>query len=217
MNSGSRGGSTVSLAQAQEMFRRWKPEEFGWLKARILLIAKAKGEFHGDFLEGTELSERSIIGATVNSLVRSHLLVSTGEHRRSRTAAGHARRSYVYVLTVRGRSLMDQLAEVPREELPVRPESVRSQDHAGRQKSRRKIVRQEGALFEEGGYDDPKVEVSMDEQDVSLVRNVRPVDVPEFLDAVARWEPYLTDEEREYQERSPFRVDKPRPLSWDAE
>lgn len=223
MNSGSRGGRTASLAQAQEMFRRWKPEEYGWLKARILLIARQKGEFHGDHLEGTELTERSIIGATVNALVRAGLIRSTGEHRRSRTAAGHARRSYVYVLTEYGESVLVQLPRIPREELPVRPENVRSVDEGKRKKSRRKIIRGDHALFEgEQGYDAPTVPVEPDEQDVAA-RHARPIDMAEFLAGIAAWEPYMTDEDRaieaERLRTSPFlnRDAFHEGLSWDAE
>lgn len=204
------------------MFRTWKREEYGWLKARILLIARQKGEFHGDYLAATELTERSIIGACVGALVRAQLIRSTGEHRRSRTVAGHGRRSYVYELTARGISVLGRLPEVPREVLPVRPEHVRSVDHGSRKKSRRKISTQEGALFEEQGYDDPTIEVAVDEQDVALTRHHRPVDMGEFLAAIEAWEPYLTDEERAEQERrlasSPFlhREDHA-PLSWDAD
>lgn len=105
-NQGSRGGTTASLKEAERLYWKWRRDEYGWLSLRVLEIAYRTGEFHGDALEDVKLKERSIVGAVVNGLVRSSLLETTGEHRRSRTEASHGRRSYVYRLTPRGRSVI---------------------------------------------------------------------------------------------------------------
>lgn len=104
---GSRGGSTLSLAMAQTLFERWKVEEYGWLKARILLIAKKHDEYHADYLASVEMSQRNLIGASVSALTTQRLLRSTGEHRVGKTVASHGRRSYVYQLTKDGQRMVD--------------------------------------------------------------------------------------------------------------
>jgi uncharacterized low-complexity protein len=121
---GQRGGTTVSFEEAGALFQMWRAETWGWLKARIVVIARRRGEFHGDDLAGVELGERNIIGAVVNALVTSGWLESTGEHRAGRSAASHGRRSYVYRLTERGEQLADSVAHVERGRLPQRPERV---------------------------------------------------------------------------------------------
>lgn len=104
---GTRGGSTLSLGMAQALFERWKVEEYGWLKARILLIAKKHGEYHADHLATVEISQRNLIGASVNALSVQKLIRSTGEHRVGKTVASHGRRSYVYQLTEDGQRMVD--------------------------------------------------------------------------------------------------------------
>ena len=107
MNVGTRGGSpdVLSRGKAEELMREWKPDEFGHLQARIMLLA-ADG-FHGEQLEAVELSERNMIGAAVGGLVRQGLIRATGDHVASTSPASHRRRSYVYGLTGRGRDLLE--------------------------------------------------------------------------------------------------------------
>jgi len=99
---GSRGGTTISVEMAHALFERWKTEEYAWLKARILLIAKKHGEYHADYMATVEMTQRNLIGASVRALVASGLIASTGEHRTGQTVASHGRRSYVYRLTGSG-------------------------------------------------------------------------------------------------------------------
>lgn len=187
-NAGSRGGSVASLPQARKLFQKWKREEMGWLKARILYIAEQKGEFHGDDLEDVRLSERNLIGAVVNALARGHLIVSTGEHRRGSSEASHGRRSYVYVLTPLGRSICEAMRRVDSKTLPQRPSDVKPV-----------------SLFEQAQRE-PEVEV--DQLDVTARTPPKPVDMEEFNAAIAAWKPYVPPQ-REPEEDATLR--------WDAE
>jgi DNA-binding MarR family transcriptional regulator len=87
------------------LFQHWKRDEWGWLRIVILRIAYQRGEFHADHIAEQQLTERNMIGAAVNTLVRQGFLQSTGEHRKGHSAVSHGRRSYVYMLTDRGFSL----------------------------------------------------------------------------------------------------------------
>lgn len=102
---GIRGGTTVTLQEAKELFRKWRAAEFGWVNAKIILTAKQYGEFHSDHMEDIEVRNRNVIGAAVSSLQQQGIIISTGEHRRSQVPAAHGRRSYVYRLTPRGERL----------------------------------------------------------------------------------------------------------------
>src|SRR4051812_18231351 len=98
---GSRGGPLppLTLEQAQAMFRHWKRDEWGWLRVVIIRIAAQRGEFHADYIAGQHMTERNMIGAAVNAMVKQGYLRSTGEHRKGQSEASHGRRSYVYELT----------------------------------------------------------------------------------------------------------------------
>jgi hypothetical protein len=104
---GTRGGQLppLTLEQAQGLFAHWRRDEYGWLRTVIIRIAARRGEFHADYIAEQELSQRNMIGASVNALCNQGILVSTGEHRRGGSKVGHGRRSYVYKLTERGEQL----------------------------------------------------------------------------------------------------------------
>lgn len=105
--SGTRGGHLppLTLEQAQSLFRTWRKDEWGLTCIRIVRIAAVYEEYHGDYLAEELVTERNIIGAAVNALVKQGFLASTGEHRKGRSPASHGRRSYVYRLTWRGKQL----------------------------------------------------------------------------------------------------------------
>jgi hypothetical protein len=104
---GTRGGSLppLTLGQAQAYFQHWKRDEWGWLRTAIIRIAQTRGEFHGDYIADQQLTERNMIGAAVNALVRQGFIRSTGEHRKGHSTVSHGRKSYVYELTDYGHSL----------------------------------------------------------------------------------------------------------------
>lgn len=101
---GTRGGphTPLSVERADSLFSTWRADEYGSLKDLILQIAVEDGEFHADSLADLDLSERNQIGSAVRALQSSGLIESSGEHRKSSHAAGHGRRSYVYVATAAG-------------------------------------------------------------------------------------------------------------------
>jgi hypothetical protein len=106
------------LEQAQALFQHWRRDEWGWLRIVILRIAYQRGEFHADYIAEQQLTERNMIGAAVNTLVKQGFLRSTGEHRKGHSAVSHGRRSYVYNLTDRGFSLARGLPHIDDPEDP---------------------------------------------------------------------------------------------------
>lgn len=118
----------MTVEYAQALFQTWRGDEWGWLKARILMIGMKYGEYHGDYLAKTALAEPNIIGALVRSMVSERLLESTGEHRKGAAPAAHGRRSYVYRLTERGarfaRLYKDSLIDLGRTEPEQPPEQL---------------------------------------------------------------------------------------------
>lgn len=108
---GARGGPVppMTVEEAQQLFAAYKQEEYGWLRAQILRLAKHHGEFHADQLAQVALDERNVIGAAVHALVRTGVLTPTTEHRRGQSSASHSRRSYVYHLTAGGEVLLSHI------------------------------------------------------------------------------------------------------------
>lgn len=104
---GSRGGPVppMTLDRAQELLERWRADEMGWVRARILQVARLRGEVHADDLADLPLEQPNVIGAVINALCRGSrewggpLITSTGERRRAAAEASHGRRSDVYRLT----------------------------------------------------------------------------------------------------------------------
>lgn len=117
--SGSRGGTTESLEEAQALFEKWKAEEYGGLKVRILYEADQHGEFHGSQLAELQIGQPNLIGAAVQSLTHAGLIENRNrlgqvEHRKSPSmGAAHGRASYVWRLTPSGQSLVAALEADP--------------------------------------------------------------------------------------------------------
>lgn len=188
---GQRGGTVAGLPEATALFRQWRSEEWGWLKARVLWIAGRDGEYHADNLADLTLAQPNIIGAVVGALVRGHMLVSTGEHRRGSSEASHGRRSYVYVLTPKGLRTVEAMRAAPRELLPHRP------------------VEAPPVLSLLDQETEPRPEPQPErkaegEHDLTIAR--KGVDMDEFLRGIDGWRPFKVEQE----ERDPG-------LSWDAE
>lgn len=110
-SSGSRGGPVppLTLAEAQAIFRKYREHEYGWVRVKILYLAREKGEFHADMLADVDLDQRNVIGAAVNALAKSKLITPTDEHRHAESSASHRRRSYVYEITDRGSVLLSEI------------------------------------------------------------------------------------------------------------
>jgi len=111
---GTRGGTVGSLPEAQELFTRWRAEEWGWLKETIVRLADQYGEYHADHLSTVAFDQPNIIGAVVNSLARSGVIEKLNadgvpEHRRSISSAAHRRHSWVWRLTFYGQRIAQQL------------------------------------------------------------------------------------------------------------
>lgn len=118
---GTRGGSTgVQTADdAVKLLARWRGEEMGWVRARIVQTARIRGEYHADDLAGVELAQPNVIGAAVRSLLTAGLIASTGERRRNEAAAAHGRRSDVYGLTERGGIVAEALRRQIDDRMPA--------------------------------------------------------------------------------------------------
>lgn len=105
--------STLNLGEAQALFEKWKGEEYGWVKARILTLARIHGEYHADMMIGVELESPNMIGAAVNALARGGYLEKLnrqGEVEHRQTASGTSRRaSYVWRLSAKGRDTAAKL------------------------------------------------------------------------------------------------------------
>lgn len=108
---GTRGGPTppMSVDRALELIETWRPYELRRCKEMILVTALIADEFHSDALADVVFDERNVVGVAIRALVQSRMIVSTGEHRKGKSAASHGRRSYVYRLTERGREDAEKL------------------------------------------------------------------------------------------------------------
>lgn len=110
-------GSTLDVREATALFEKWKAEEFGWVKAKILTVARQRGEYHADDMIGLELAQPNMIGAAVNALARAGFLEKLNregriEHRETRSKTSR-RASYVWRLSARGRVLAEELKRGP--------------------------------------------------------------------------------------------------------
>jgi len=109
---GVRGGTTDSLAEAQQLQGDFKAQEAERIRRMILLVAADLGEFHADHAASWEVSEPNVIGAQVNALARMGLLEKRNragevEHRKASATASHGRASYVWRLSAKGRSFLN--------------------------------------------------------------------------------------------------------------
>lgn len=112
----TRGGSVppLTLEMAQHFFDVFKAFRYGWVRARIIMLANDHGEFHADMVADLALPEPNMIGAAVNALAKWGLLEKLNrhgevEHRRGASPASHGRSSYVWRLTSNGRSLASRM------------------------------------------------------------------------------------------------------------
>ena len=110
---GQTTASTLNVTKATELFSKWRGEEFGWVKARIVTLARIHGEYHADMMIGVTLSQPNMIGAAVNALARSGYLEKLNregdvEHRQTRSGTSR-RASYVWRLSADGRALSAHL------------------------------------------------------------------------------------------------------------
>lgn len=105
---GSVSAVTLTLDKATTLIEKWKAEEFGWVKMRILALADTYGEYHADLLVGVRLDSPNMVGAAVNALARQGLLEKLNRHgevEHRQTLNGKSRRaSYVWRLTPNGAS-----------------------------------------------------------------------------------------------------------------
>lgn len=104
---GSGRAPVMTLAEATALFERWKSHEFGWVRARILTLARIHGEYHGDMIAGIEVSSPNIIGAAMNALANQGLIEKLNregevDHRMSAIPTNR-RKSHVWRLTTKGK------------------------------------------------------------------------------------------------------------------
>lgn len=102
-----------TVAEASQAFATWKATEFGWLKTRVLLLAREHGEYHSEMLVGVGLTNRNLIGALTNSLASQDLmemLNRRGDPETRISSNTSRRKSNVWRLTITGRAMADDLA-----------------------------------------------------------------------------------------------------------
>lgn len=99
MTLGERGGSTRSLDEGIELIEQHRASLAQSLRADIVAYLSEHGEWHRDNLRVTVPADsKNAVGAVVNGLIRSGVIVETGERRKSADPASHARKSNVYRL-----------------------------------------------------------------------------------------------------------------------
>lgn len=129
---GQRGGPVppLTLEAAIALLKEWRGEEMGWVRARIVQLARRHGEYHADQLAEVQLAQPNVIGAAVRALMSGGYIEPTGERRRNEAKAAHGRRSDVYRLTERGRTLAGRLQDEVGDRLPgPRPQEDPRQEH----------------------------------------------------------------------------------------
>lgn len=112
----------LDVELADEMFDFFRVAEYGWVRARIVLLALRAGEFHAEQMAEIQLPQPNMIGAAVNALATWGVLEKKNrrgeqEHRSGSNPASHGRASYVWRLTdPRGRQfaarMPSRLAEI---------------------------------------------------------------------------------------------------------
>lgn len=119
---GERGGTTVSLEQAEALHLEHRREWSARIRWRIAEVLVDTGRFHADDLVDLDIpaDHKNIVGASVGAAVRKGHMVETGVRRRTSDPAGHGRRSAVYEVTERGRKVLSGPVAARRARGPVR-------------------------------------------------------------------------------------------------
>ena len=104
---GSRGGTTGSLEEGLERLEEHRRRDAILLRPAIIKQCQLYGECHADHVAYVPVEQRNSVGA--NFLALDNLGFITKkiplDHRPSKLKAAHSRKSYVYVLTAKGRAL----------------------------------------------------------------------------------------------------------------
>lgn len=98
MSLGERGGVTVTLEDGMELIETYKADLAAAVRADILDHLDRYPEWHANDLRVDVTGHSNVVGATVNGLARTGLIVKTGEWRPATAVASHGRESRVWRL-----------------------------------------------------------------------------------------------------------------------
>jgi hypothetical protein len=100
MTQGERGGTTSSLAEAEQLHEQYRAEWRTKIRWRIVRCLVEKRRFHAADLVDLEIPEdcKNVIGSCIAAAKQKGLMLETGERLPSTDAAGHRRRSAVYTI-----------------------------------------------------------------------------------------------------------------------
>jgi hypothetical protein len=119
--------ATLTLETATALIEKWKAQEFGWVRALVVTLARIHHEYHADLLIGMEVHAPAV-GAAINSLSKSGLLEKASHEPRQTKNPTSRRASYPWRLTPRGQEFAmmlrrkmgntDRLPRPPRRDAP---------------------------------------------------------------------------------------------------
>lgn len=114
MTIGERGGTTGTADEGFDVIETFKHTIADQVRQDILGWLGSHSTWHRDDLRiPLAASDKNVLGAVVNGLIRSGKIVETGERRKSSDPAAHGRKSNCYRLTGGGGSQVAPISGSP--------------------------------------------------------------------------------------------------------
>lgn len=106
--------------EALRVLEVWRGEATGWVRARVLALARRNGEYHADMMVGVRLGPPRTLDVVTDHLARQGLIEKLNaagerEHRPTRNRS----KAWVWRLTPEGHVMGDALHEKIGDKLPV--------------------------------------------------------------------------------------------------